>query len=487
MPLTDLHQWGYTHFTPRAEVVNDEHRLLGGTLVTDHSSNTAPGTQPRIPYGIRWSAATAAFQVEGARAKDGRGRTIWDDFVDTPGAVADGATADPGPDSYHRFGEDVALARGLSLDRYRFGISWARVIPAGSGPINNQGLSYYDRLVDALLEAGVTPFPTLYHWDLPSPLEAAGGWLNRDTALRFEEYVAVVAQHLGDRVTHWYTINEPAMTALEGYAIGTLAPARQELFGALPAAHHQLLAHGLAMRALRAAGATQVGLTNNHTLVHPFSDAPADQLAAGAYDLIHNRLFADPVLTGQYPDLAALGLPEMPAWPGDMELIGARPDFYGVNFYNPTTVAAAPEGSPLPFALVPTPGAETTGFGEMWPIVPEALTQLLTGFAARYGGQLPPVIIGENGASFAEPDRAARVDDANRVAYLAGHIQAVADAIAAGVAVEEYTVWSLIDNFEWAAGYSQRFGLVHVDFATGERTPKASYDWLRGVIERSRA
>lgn len=443
------------------------------------------GAPLRVPHGIRWSAATAAFQVEGARDADGRGRTIWDDFVDTPGTVVDGSTADPGPDSYHRYPEDVALAARLGLDRYRFGISWARVVPAGSGPTNQRGLDYYSQLVDTLLEAGVAPFPTLYHWDLPSPLEAAGGWLNRDTALRFEEYAAVVAQHLGDRVKHWYTVNEPAMTALEGYAIGSLAPARQELFGALPAAHHQLLAHGLAMRVLRAAGATQVGLTNNHTLVRPLTDSAQDAVAAGAYDLIHNGLFADPVFTGQYPDLAGFGLPDMPVQHGDLELINTRPDFYGVNYYNPTTVTAA-EGGPLPFDLVPTPGAETTGFGEMWPIVPEALTELLTGLHDRYGAALPPIIIGENGAAFPEPDQATRVEDAARIGYLAGHIQAVADAIAQGVAVEEYTVWSLIDNFEWAAGYTQRFGVVHVDFATGERTPKASFDWLREVIERSR-
>ena len=441
---------------------------------------------PVTPPALRWSAATAAFQVEGGRDQGGRGRTIWDDFVNTPGAVLDASTADPGPDSYNRFQQDVALAQGLGLDRYRFGISWARIIPEGSGAINQRGLDYYSSLVDALLEAGVTPFPTLYHWDLPSPLEAAGGWLNRDTAYRLEEYAAVVSDHLGDRVKHWYTINEPAMTALEGYAIGTLAPARQELFGALPTAHHQLLAHGLAMRVLREAGAAQVGLTNNHTLVRPLSEHADDLIAAGAYDVIHNQLFAEPVLTGQYPHLPALGLPEMPVQPGDLELISARADFYGVNYYNPTTVTAAAEG-PLPFDLVPTPGAETTGFGEMWPIVPAALTELLTDMRDTYGTALPPIIIGENGASFPEPDRATRVEDANRIDYLAGHIQAVANAMNAGVDIEEYTVWSLIDNFEWAAGYTQRFGLVHVDFDTGERTPKASYDWLRDVIDRSHA
>lgn len=233
-----------------------------------------PYPLPRaVPPSIRWSAATAAFQVEGARSEDGRGRSIWDDYVETPGLVKDGSTAEPGPDSYHRSSEDVELARGLRLDSYRFGISWVRVLPEGAGEPNSTGLDYYSRLVDSLLEAGVTPFPTLYHWDLPVSIEAAGGWLSRDIALRFRDYVEIVAARLGDRVTDWYTVNEPAMTTLQGYGIGTLAPGRTEPFGALPSAHHQLLAHGLAAGALRGAGARRVGLTNNHTHVRPLTDS----------------------------------------------------------------------------------------------------------------------------------------------------------------------------------------------------------------------
>lgn len=436
---------------------------------------------------LRWSAATAAFQIEGARDEGGKGRSIWDDFVDTPGRVLDGSTADPGPDSYHRYPEDVALMRELGLDRYRFSISWVRVLPGGRGTPNTEGLDYYSRLVDSLLEAGITPFPTLYHWDLPVSLEASGGWLNRDTALRFADYAEIVAKHLGDRVQHWYTLNEPAMTTLQGYGEGSLAPGRAELFGALPTAHHQLLAHGLAMKTLRASGATSVGATNNHTLVRPLTDSPEDAMAAAAYDLIHNRLFAEPMLTGAYPDLEMFGLPPMPVHDGDLELISARPDFYGVNFYNPTTVCSASPGDPLPFEIVPTPGAATTGFGPGWAIVPETLTELLINMRDQYGSGLPAVIIAENGASFPEPDRAGFVDDADRIDYLRGHIDAVAEAIAAGVDVEEYTVWSLLDNFEWADGYTQRFGLVHVDMQTGERTPKASFDWFRRVIEAARA
>lgn len=451
------------------------------------STHDAPMFPTNLPASLRWSAATAAFQIEGARDTDGKGRSIWDAFTDTPGLVHDGSTADPGPDSYHRYREDVALARGLGLDSYRFSISWVRVLPDGTGAVNRAGLDYYSRLVDELLAAGVAPFPTLYHWDLPVSLEAAGGWLNRDTAYRFAEYAQVVTDHLGDRVDRWFTINEPAMTTLEGYGIGTLAPGRSELFGALPSAHHQLLAHGLGMSVLRGAGASHVGLVNNHTLTRPLTNSPEDMQAAGAYDLIHNRLFADPVLTGEYPDFGAFGLPPMPVQPGDLELISARPDFYAINFYNPTTLAAAEPGSALPFDIVPTPGAPTTGFGPAWPIVPEALTELLIDFKERYGDRLPPIIIAENGASFPEPDAAGYVDDAQRIDYLRGHIDAVGAAVAAGVEVEEYTVWSLLDNFEWADGYTQRFGLVHVDMATGERTPKASYDWYRQLIASARS
>ncbi len=443
----------------------------------------------KVPPGIRWSAATAAFQIEGARTEDGRGRSIWDDYVDSPGLVKDGSTTEPGPDSYHRSAEDVRLAAGLGLDRYRFGISWVRVLPEGSGAVNQRGIDYYSRLVDALLEAGVTPFPTLYHWDLPVSVEASGGWLNRDTALRFRDYAEVVSRHLGDRVTNWYTVNEPAMTTLQGYGVGTLAPGRTELFGALPAAHHQLLAHGLAASALRQAGASRVGLTNNHTHVRPLTESPEDAMAAMAYDALHNRIFADPLLIGEYPDVEALGLPPMPVQSGDLDLIRGSIDFYGVNFYNPTTIAAAEPGGPLPFDIVPTPGAPVTGFGEEWPIVPESLTALLIDLTQRYGEALPPIIIGENGASFPEPDTVPpgeTIDDAERIAYLSGHISAVADAVAAGVDVEEYTVWSLIDNFEWADGYTQRFGLAHVDMRSGARTPKASYEWYRSLIESSR-
>lgn len=439
----------------------------------------------RLRPPFRWSAATAAFQIEGARTADGRGRSIWDDAADSPGAILDGSTAEPGPDSWHRSADDVALLQRLGVDRYRFSISWVRVHPDGPGSLSHAALDGYSRLVDELLAAGITPFPTLYHWDLPSALEARGGWLDRDTAFRFADYAHDVVAALGDRVQHWYTINEPVSTTLQGYAIGELAPRRQLLFGALPTIHHQLLAHGLAVQIVRDADAGEVGIVNNHTTVTPASDDPADLAAAAAYDLLHNRMFADPVLRGVYPDGAAFGLPDQPVNDGDLALIGAPTDFYGVNYYNPTTIGAAAEG-PVPFALLPTPGAELTGFG--WPIVPAALTELLVGLTRDYGDALPPLIVGENGASFAEPDAVTgAIDDADRIAYLAGHVQAVGDAIAAGADVREYTVWSLLDNWEWSHGFTQRFGLVHVDQRTSQRTPKASFAWYRDLIAKARA
>lgn len=437
--------------------------------------------------GLRFSAATAAFQIEGARTADGRGRSIWDDWVDQPCAVLDGATAEPGPDSYHRWREDVALAAGLGLDRYRFSISWVRVQPDGRGGPNAAGLDYYSRLVDDLLAAGVDPFPSLYHWDLPVGIEADGGWLSRDTAQRFADYVSLVADRLGDRVKHWYTLNEPAMTTLQGYAVGALAPGKFLLFDALPTVHHQLLGHGLAMPILRAAGAESVGVANNHTRVLTAEDTPECRAAANAYDLVHNRIFADPILLGSYPDLSVIGADPMPVHDGDLELISQRPDFYAVNFYNPTTIGVPPEGSPIPFDLLPTPGVPVTGFGEEWPIMPAALADLLVDFTERYGDALPPLIVSENGASFPEPAAAGRVEDVERISFLDGHLRAVADARARGATVEEYTVWSLLDNFEWADGFTQRFGLTHVDFSTGERTPKASYDWYCSVIAQARA
>jgi beta-glucosidase len=428
---------------------------------------------PPFPPGFLWGVSTSAHQIEGAA--DLRDRSVWDEFTAEPGRVKDGSTAAVACDHYHRYREDVALLAGLGVDAYRFSVSWPRVNRPG-------GLDFYDRLVDELCAAGVRPVPTLFHWDLPAPLD----WLRRDTAARFADHVSAVADRLGDRVSTWITLNEPAEHTLLGHALGVHAPGRRLLFDALPVAHHQLLAHGLAVRALRAAGAADVGIANSHGPTWPASGDGQDVEAADFYDLLLNRLFAEPVLLGTYPE----GIGEL--MPGDvaadLEVISEPLDWYGINYYAPTKVGA-PQGTDIEFGGVRMPAElpftvreiedrPVTDFG--WPVVPEALTELLTTFKARYGDRLPPVIITENGCSYDG------VDDQERIAYLDAHIRALHDAHTAGVDVRGYFVWSLLDNFEWAEGYARRFGLVHVDFTTQRRTPKASYTWFREAL-RTRA
>ena len=440
-----------------------------------------------LPADFRWGASTAAYQIEGAVHEDGRGPSVWDVFAARPGAVRDGHTGAVACDHYHRYAEDIALMRGLGLDGYRFSIAWPRIQPTGSGPVNAAGLDFYDRLVDALLAAGITPLPTLFHWDLPQALEDTGGWLDRDTAYRFAEYAALVADRLGDRVPAWITLNEPFVHMVYGYALGIHAPGRALMLDALPAAHHQLLGHGLAATVLRERGLA-VMIANNLTPVRPATDDPADVAAATAYDALHNRLFTDPLLLGRYPDLSAFGLAEDLGGcvlPGDLELIAAPGlDGLGVNYYNPTRIAA-PTDPGLPFTEAPIDGVPRTAFD--WPVVPDGLRELLVGLRDRYGAALPPVTITENGCSVAdEPAADGTVQDQPRIDYLTGHLDALAAAVAEGVDVRGYYTWSLLDNFEWAEGFSQRFGLVHVDFDTQRRTPKASYAWYRDLIATHR-
>jgi beta-glucosidase len=435
---------------------------------------------PQFPHDFLWGVSTSAHQIEGAT--DARLPSVWDAFTAQPGRVKDGSTAAVACDHYHRYGEDVALIAGLGVGAYRFSVSWPRVMSPG-------GLDFYDRLVDALCAAGVQPVPTLFHWDTPLSVEEAGGWLKRDTASLFADYAAEVADRIGDRVQKWITLNEPAEHTLLGHALGQHAPGRQLLFDALPVAHHQLLAHGLAVRALRAGGATDIGIANSHGPTWPASDDPADREAADFYDVLLNRLFADPLLLGAYPE----GIGDL--MPGDVDadlkVIAEPVDWYGINFYQPTKVGApltsgeATEFSgltlppELPFSPREIDGYPVTDFG--WPVVPEALTELLLSFRDRYGDRLPPLVITENGCSYEG------VDDQERIAYLDGHLRALHRALEAGVDVRGYFVWSLMDNFEWAEGYARRFGLVHVDYTTLERTPKASYHWLRDVLRAQRA
>ncbi|WP_049656125.1 GH1 family beta-glucosidase [Kitasatospora sp. MY 5-36] len=436
-----------------------------------------------LPAGFRWGAATAAYQIEGAVNEDGRGPSVWDTFAARPGAVRDGHTGAVACDHYHRYPEDIALMKGLGLDGYRFSVAWSRVQPTGAGAVNAAGLAFYDRLVDALLEAGITPLPTLFHWDLPQGLEDHGGWLNRDTAYRFAEYAGIVADRLGDRVPAWITLNEPFVHTVFGYALGTHAPGRTLMFEALPAAHHQLLAHGLAATVLHDRG-LEAMLSNNLTPVEPATPSPADLAAAEAYDALHNRLFTDPVLLGRYPDLTALGVPDDifgAVHPGDLDLIHTPGlDGLGLNFYNPTRVAA-PTQPGLPFDLVDIPDVPHTAFG--WPVVPEALRQLLLNLRDTYGKALPPLTITENGCSVDE----STTPDQPRIDFMSAHLDALAQATAEGIDIRGYYTWSLLDNFEWAEGYHQRFGLVHVDFASQQRTPKASYAWYRDLIAAHRA
>ncbi|WP_329227739.1 GH1 family beta-glucosidase [Streptomyces canus] len=432
---------------------------------------------PRFPAGFLWGVSTSAHQIEGAA--DEREQSVWDTFTAEPGRVKDGSTAAVACDHYHRYREDVSLLAGLGVDAYRFSISWPRVRSEG-------GLDFYDRLVDELVAAGVRPVPTLFHWDLPVTLQEGGGWLERDTASRFAEYVSLVADRLGDRVKKWITLNEPAEHTLFGHALGAHAPGKQLMFDALPAAHHQLLGHGLAVQALRAAGATDIGIANSHGPTWPASQEQPDLEAADFYDLLLNRLFAEPVLLGEYPS----GLGEL--MPGDvaadLKIISEPLDFYGVNYYAPTRVGA-PQGediefggltipAELPFSVQEIENVPVTDFG--WPVVPQGLTELLTTFHERYGDRLPPVVITENGCSYEG------VDDQDRIAYLDGHIRALHQAVEAGVDVRGYFVWSLMDNFEWAEGYARRFGLVHVDFETLARTPKASYAWYQELLRAQR-
>jgi beta-glucosidase len=438
---------------------------------------------PRFPPGFSWGVATAAYQIEGAVTADGRGESVWDTFCRRPGAIRDGHTGDVADDHYHRWPEDVALMAALGIGTYRFSLAWPRIQPTGAGPANQAGLDFYERLVDGLLANGITPMPTLFHWDLPQPLEDAGGWMSRDTAYRLADFASIAATRLADRVPLWITLNEPFVVTALGYALGIHAPGRTMMLDALPTAHHQLLGHGLAVAALRASGARQVAIANNYAPAWTASDSPADVAATGAYDVLHNRLYTDPLLLGRYPDLAALGVGAAGldcVHDGDLATISAPIDALGVNYYAPTRVAAPPDG-PLPFALQPISGYPVTAFGN--PVIPAGLSELLTTLADRYGSSLPPVYITENGCSFDdEPGDTGQVDDQQRIGYLDGHVRAVADAIASGVDVRGYLVWSLLDNFEWAEGYHQRFGLVHVDYDTLRRTPKASFGWYRDVI-----
>jgi beta-glucosidase len=445
----------------------------------------------RFPAGFWWGAATAAYQIEGAAAVDGRTPSIWDTFSATPGKTVAGQTGDHATDHYHRYRQDVGLMAEIGLSAYRFSISWPRVQPHGAGAGNPIGIAFYDRLVDELLEQGVLPVATLYHWDLPQALEDAGGWVNRDTAYRFADYAAIIAERLGDRVKLWCTLNEPWCSAFLGYASGSHAPGRIDPPGSLAAAHHLLLGHGLAVHRVReAAPSAQLSIALNQGAVRAVSDRPEDLDAARRIDGLLNRLFLDPILRGRYPVDVLSDTANVTDWafvqPGDLAAISAPIDVIGANYYQPDLVgvAAEPASGPWPF-----PGSERVAFHQApgpvtamgWTIDPTGLRELLIRLRDDYGDI--PVLVTENGAAYADHvDADGRISDPDRIAYLHAHLAAAHDAIAAGVDLRGYFAWSLLDNFEWSLGYDKRFGLIHVDYPTQRRTLKESAHWYRRTI-----
>ncbi len=463
-----------------------------------------------FPAGFLWGAATASFQIEGAVDEDGRSPSIWDTFSRVPGAVVDGDTGDVACDHYHRMPQDVALMTELNLASYRFSVAWGRVRPDG-GAVDQRGLDFYRRLVDELNDAGIAPWLTLYHWDLPQALEDAGGWTNRDTAYRFAEYAASVHEAIGDRVPVWTTFNEPWCSAFLGYTGGQHAPGRQEGVAGLVAAHHLLLGHGLVVDALRSQGAdNELGITLNFTVADPHDPADeADVDAARRIDALHNRVFLDPVLRGAYPADLLADTAHLPwhgsAWTdvvrdGDLELISTPLDALGVNYYKGDSVsgrahdavtgadaAHAERATSTPFVgcediTFPSRGLPVTDMG--WEVQPEGLTRLLVRLAREYDA--PPMFVTENGAAYVDvvgPDGS--VHDPERIAYVDAHLRAVHAAVEQGADVRGYFCWSLLDNFEWAYGYAKRFGLVHVDYETLERRPKDSARWYAGVAARN--
>jgi beta-glucosidase len=431
----------------------------------------------RFPDGFLWGAATASYQVEGAVREDGRRPSIWDTFSHTPGKVVGGDTGDIACDHYHRWPQDVALLRDLGLDAYRFSVAWPRVIPEGVGAVNQAGLDFYDRLVDGLLEAGIEPWLTLYHWDLPQALEHEGGLTSRDVAGAFGDYTAAVTRRLGDRVRHWITINEPWCAAFLGYWWGVHAPGKTSRAAGLAAMHNLLRMHGTAMDVIRATvPGARAGITLNPTSVYPLTDSAADEDEARRADGLRNRLWLDALYRGAYPEDMVRELEgEMPAIEeGDMALISRPTDFLGVNYYNPDYVSKDPAAR--------QPDGERTAMG--WLVEPAGLRDLLERLHRDYApGAL---YVTENGSAWNDPAPVdGRVRDPRRIAYFQGHLGACLDAIGAGVPLEGYFAWSLMDNFEWAEGYSKRFGIVHVDYATQRRTPKDSALWFGNVAREN--
>jgi len=439
----------------------------------------------RFPDDFLWGAATSAYQIEGSPTADGAGRSIWHRFSHTPGNTYMDQTGDVACDHYRRYTDDVAIMGDLGLNAYRFSISWSRIYPAGTGAINKKGIDFYSRLVDALLEKGIKPNATLFHWDLPEALDDRGGWLNRDISDWFCDYAVTMFDALGDRVEMWSTLNEPWVVTDGGYLAGVLAPGHSNLFEAPVATHNLLRAHGAAVerfRSTKAAKKGKIGIVVNLEPKYPASESPEDLAAVRRADAYMNRQFLDPVFLGKYPaELREIFGEAWPEWSDeDMRLIKQPIDFLGVNYYTRKVERYHPEHIPLRTKHVPQPQHIETATN--WEVFPEALTKVLLWITERYGKL--PIYITENGAAFYDSPHTidGRIEDPLRVEYYRQHLRAAHDAMKKGVNLRGYYAWSLLDNYEWAHGYSKRFGIVHVDYETQQRTIKSSGRYYASVI-----
>ena len=448
-------------------------------------ASPTPPALHRADFGsdFLWGVSTSSFQIEGAGQEDGRGESIWDRFCAEPGRIRDGSNGLVACDHYHRWPQDLDLAQNLGVNAYRFSIAWPRILPAGRGAINEKGLAFYERLVDGMLARGLQPWATLYHWDLPQPLQDAGGWKNRDTVAAFLEYTDVITRRLGDRVKHWITHNEPWCSCIMGYYEGVHAPGETNLAGALQANHHVFLSHGQAIPVIRANSVgAEVGITLSLHPIKAASDSAEDQAALARHDGVRNRWFLDPLFGRGYPEdtLALFGADAPKVLTGDLDAIATKTDFLGVNYYFPEEVRHSETGGPARTELVHREGVERTAFG--WEVSPQGMVDLLTRVQRDYSPA--KVMLTENGSTFEDellPN--GTVADAERNRYLQRHLDALRVAMKQGVPVRGYFAWSLLDNFEWAEGYLRRFGLAYVDYATQARILKDSGRWYARFLK----
>ncbi|NQX13855.1 beta-glucosidase [Microbacteriaceae bacterium VKM Ac-2855] len=454
-------------------------------ITREDALSPAAALGARFPKNFQWGVGTAAYQVEGSLGAGGRGPSIWDEFLTRPGATVDGSTAEPAADHFRRWEEDIALLKELGVNSYRFSIAWPRIAPDGRTPNNVEGIAFYDRIVDALCAADITPVATLFHWDLPAGLQPAGGWLSRDTSAYFGEYARVMGEALADRVKDWFTVVEPYIMARHSHVLGEHAPGRSLATAkALPVVHHQLLAHAEATAALRSVTDLRIGLTNHPAPTRPATDRPEDIEANALYDAVRNHMVPDAVLLGSYPE-ALERLPGVEfSWiqDGDLERISAPIDMLGFTYYHTQLVQAPTTPTNEPFEFVRLDDVEFTTMD--WPIVPSGFRLVIDEMVQRYGDALPPLVITENGCSMPDEITAdGEVLDGGRIAFLDAYLDALASAVEAGVRIDGYFYWSFLDHFEWDLGYTKRWGLVHVDFETQQRTVKSSGAWFRGVVD----